>query len=885
MAAADSQRSHRLALIVGINEYANPDIPDLRGAVGDAEKFRTLLTAPGGYGFAPEDITFLTDETATLEGFLHALQSLANRLKSPEDVVVIYFAGHGGQTLDLNGDEPDERDETLLFHDSRHGAPDMVDDLLADQLSKLYDHTEHIMVILDSCNSGTATRGLGGDFLVRKFSPLFEPEPELAVQLSRGFGDGGDEFRNSPMPMMVTFAAAGDGTGALERNGKGVFTDALIRVFSQAGTEPLSYARASRQIRQLVKAKSSQIPYFHGTNMDRNIFGIHDRGRPFCWNISRVRGEKLILEGPPLPGMGRGAELKIFAGPEEAKAGKPCKGLVVMEPARPSADLKTSGRGRLDARTEGADPVAVGDLAVLVRPGDEFLKITVHIQPENQGAGVDANRAEHLRKAIADHPEANMLIELSEKSGDFIIDTDYQNRLVVLDQYNQVRNTMDISSTEIEATVHNLWLHARQKAFLQMTGEGGTNFKDNETLQVSLVAETYQPDCAEGLWVQGNPNDQQIIPLCHQWHVRVDWPDSTLAGKSRGRLLLGGLLLSADGSVIPFPTNGEVIRIEAGGYVEFDEDIFMGCGPVDGDDTILIFGTREDQPVDWSLLAQESRTRTADTSGQSSLFRTLDQYLQPGTRGSRPVRKREDAPWTMSSLTSRVEANSRFLVTDDQGIPTESREYTINRFDIRPYLPDDPNSSLGKVLERAMFLTNYSEERTDGVPYKQHSWNKSSDEKNLAVGIDCSRAIWYAFTRAGLPYNKKNDSYLATFQMVGQKSLMADFCEPCGDELQIGDILVYRDATRGDGHTVMVIDPVKRISWGSHGWDGYHTDTGVEFQKIKVKKDWQRWDRKTMLQVACWRHNTLSEEAQKPTMRRGHRAMENHCECNCNAEY
>ena len=83
----------------------------------------------------------------------------------------------------------------------------------------------------------------------------------------------------------------------------------------------------------------------------------------------------------------------------------------------------------------------------------------------------------------------------------------------------------------------------------------------------------------------------------------------------------------------------------------------------------------------------------------------------------------------------------------------------------------------------------------------------------------------------------------------------------------------------------MVIDPAKRISWGSHGWDGHHKDTGVEFQRIKVKKDWLRWDRKTMMQVACWRHEALIAETGQPAMRRGHRAMDNHCECNCNAEY
>ncbi len=890
-ASAEPEEGRRLALIVGVNVYANPDIPDLSGAVGDARHFRTLLTDAGGYGFEPDNVTLLTDEAATVEGFKRAFrEKLVEGVQGPEDVAVLYFAGHGGQTRDLNGDEPDDRDETLILHDSRTGsAPDLVDDILAGLLAELHARTRHITVILDSCNSGTATRGSGGSYTARKFSPLFEPDSELAAILSTDLatGDGGGEFGAGGLPGIVTFGAAGDGTSALERDGQGVFTEALIRVLSQTGPAPLTYARAGRQIRQLVKGRSGQIPYFQGADMDRDVFGTRGRVRPLCWNISRIRGENLDLDGPPLPGMGPGAELKIFAGAEEAMAGSPCKGLVVMAPPRPGATAATRGSGRLTARTEGAEPVAVGDLAVLVRPADEHLKISVRIRPESEGGLIDRDRAARLHAAVESHPEASMLITLSEQTGDFEIDGDREGRLVIVDENNQVRNSIEPGPNEAAALAHNLWLHARQKAFLLMTGAGGGSYRDNETLRISLVPEVVQPDCADGLWLPGEANGLQIVPLCHEWHIRVDWPDASLAGKSRGKLLLGGLLLSSDGSIIPFPTNGELVRIEAGGHVEFDEDVFMGCAPLDSDDTILVFGTPEDQPVNWSLLAQEARTRSAgyDPGSESSLFRSLDSYLQPGTRGSRPVRQRKDAPWTMSMTVSRVEANSRFLVTDGEGPPTDRREYTISRFDIRPYLPDDANSALGRILERARFLTEYSESRDDGVPYKQHAWSKGSDEENLGVGIDCSRAIWFAFTRAGLPYNKTGDRYLPTAHMVGENSPMADHCVPCGDELKIGDILVYRDATRGDGHTVMVIDPVKRISWGSHGWDGNHKDTGVEFQRIKVKKDWQRWDRRTMMQAACWRHESLIAEAGRPALRRGHRAMADHCDCNCNAEY
>jgi hypothetical protein len=64
--------------------------------------------------------------------------------------------------------------------------------------------------------------------------------------------------------------------------------------------------------------------------------------------------------------------------------------------------------------------------------------------------------------------------------------------------------------------------------------------------------------------------------------------------------------------------------------------------------------------------------------------------------------------------------------------------------------------------------------------------------------------------------------------------------------------LIYRDGQRGDAQTVMVIDPERRIAWGSHVWDGnareleVEPDTGVEYRLIKDKKDWERWERKYM---------------------------------------
>jgi hypothetical protein len=393
-----------------------------------------------------------------------------------------------------------------------------------------------------------------------------------------------------------------------------------------------------------------------------------------------------------------------------------------------------------------------------------------------------------------------------------------------------------------------------------------------------------QNKCSEkGFWQQSEPNSLQVIPLCYAWNVKV-----TLSEKSPIPLLVGALILSTDGSIFALPRDERKIRLQPGESYTFDAigETFLGTPPLDVQDRIIVFGTDEKNPVSWSLFTETAADRTTRGPGLSGLGRALDRYLKPGTRGVVTVEEQavEEYTWTMSTVTMTVEANPGFLETPaDMEQPIKIREYTIADFDIRPYLPFDDTTALSQVLTKADWLTRAAGE--DGFGYKQHPWNRPTDEQNLQLGIDCSRAIWFAFTRAGLSYNR-DDRYLTTAMMVGKDSLMNDFFENCSDDpgIQTGDILVYRDENRGDGHVVMVIDPERRIGWGSHGWDGnpgilpIEPDIGVEYQKIKFKPDWERWDRKTMMKKACWRYRMFVEETVDYRGLRGLTALGNVCE-------
>jgi cell wall-associated NlpC family hydrolase len=869
-AAIETDGIRRLALVVGVGQYRNERVPDLIGPPNDARRFFELLTDSNGYGFPRENVCLLLDEQATTAEFKRVFDKALVERARAQDVAVVFYAGHGSMRRDKNGDEPDGLDETLMLHDARSdGVRDLVDDEFHEMLQQLHANTGNITVVLDSCNAGTATRGDAGTFVARFFEPADE---DLSVTTAAAAASGDASWVPEALPGVVVLTAATDGTPALETNGRGIFTDALIQVLAQAGDQPLTYAQLARQVPPLVAANSYQIPYFHG-DLNEPVFGNEGRTRPVAWEVARV-GPPLELSGPPLPGIGEGAELRIYDGA--------VSGADTRDPGKAKATAIIDSMTGLNAtarvsptRPEASLPEA-GDLAVLVRPADAYLGIRVRLRPATEPGGIPSERAAALNEAIEANAETEMLVELTQDAGDFELSVDADQRLVLRGPENRIRNVYD----EDSEVADNLWQHARQLALLQLRGEGGADFTDHQTLQVQLVPAPRQTQCADGIWEQAPPNSEQLIPLCHAWNVKV-----TLSKDAPMPLLVGGVIFSTDGNSFGFPADGRKVALKPGEAVVFNSrlETFIGTPPLDVQDHVMVFGTQESNPVQWHLLTNTAATRAAGPP-MTGLYRALDLYLQPGTRGTARLEEVvEDTTWTLSALTSRVEANQRF-VKADRGVtePPVRREYTIANFDIRPYLPDDPTTALHRVLQQADALANAS--ATDGYGYKQHDWSLSTEEENLKRGIDCSRSIWFAFTRAGLPYNS-GDRYLTTAMMVGDDSPMAEQFEDCSAELlQPGDVVVYRDDTRGDGHVVMVIDPAKRIAWGSHGWDGnakalsVEPDTGVEYQLIKFKQDWERWDRRTMARQACWRYRAFSEEASTPRGQPGLRALADACD-------
>ncbi len=81
------------AVVVGISDYQDPDIPDLQYAKNDAIAFVNYLKSSSG-GLIPDDhIVYLLDEKATAGQYAASFDWLIHTLKKG-DRAIIYFSGH-----------------------------------------------------------------------------------------------------------------------------------------------------------------------------------------------------------------------------------------------------------------------------------------------------------------------------------------------------------------------------------------------------------------------------------------------------------------------------------------------------------------------------------------------------------------------------------------------------------------------------------------------------------------------------------------------------------------------------------------------------------------------------------------------------------------------
>lgn len=142
------------ALCIGINNYPGTHM-DLQGCVNDANDWAAELAARGF------KVSQLLDEQATKAAMLEAMAALIGK-GAKGDTLVITYSGHGTYQPDTDGDEADGLDEALCPYDLQTKGEALTDDEIRN-LFLTRKAGVRIVLIADSCHSGTVTRAAQGE--------------------------------------------------------------------------------------------------------------------------------------------------------------------------------------------------------------------------------------------------------------------------------------------------------------------------------------------------------------------------------------------------------------------------------------------------------------------------------------------------------------------------------------------------------------------------------------------------------------------------------------------------------------------------------------------------------------------------------------------------
>lgn len=161
--AANAQRKR--AFLVGISHYDTALTGYQWNNINGVEDINLLNPILKKQGFS---VTILLDELATFDNIVSTIAQFTNKTRRG-DIVYLHFSTHGQPVEDLNGDEEDGWDESIVPIDAYkmykkgtyEGQKHLTDDLLNKYVKKLREKigpTGFLYVVIDACHAGTSSR-------------------------------------------------------------------------------------------------------------------------------------------------------------------------------------------------------------------------------------------------------------------------------------------------------------------------------------------------------------------------------------------------------------------------------------------------------------------------------------------------------------------------------------------------------------------------------------------------------------------------------------------------------------------------------------------------------------------------------------------------------
>lgn len=674
----------RHALLIGIMDYEGTGLYSLEGPGNDIEIVHRLLI--DRFGFHEENIKILMDEQATHSKIEKAFKDLAGQINSG-DFIYIHYSGHGSLTPDLNGDEQRGKDQTWVSYGSRKDIKarqsfnnrdkigednadpdnfDILDDEINQWLIPIYEKTDHVVFVSDSCHSASVTRG--------------EAPKTRAVPIDlRIHPFGKRNLKRVKFHSGIRVGAAQDDESAVEftsNDGEsyGLFTWYWVKALQQA--------RPGENWDDVFKRTSSQITTIRGISQHPRIEGKRNRqvlegdfvSPSQTIPVTKVRrgGKKVRIKASSLQGVTKGSIYRLYSPEQHNKKSLPSIVISRINPFYSYGDV----------------------ISALFKPGDLVVE-DIHAYPFDPiklYLGADLKEDQELIQKI-EKKVANLSgfeITANQKNSDLVLyilrpeilpdpmpkNRNSQNDLATLpmshkNQPSEVwiltpterlfQENLKISLSDQDKGIKILLENLKKIARIRETKKLASSPNIAKAIEVKTILMTPVDSC-------NNAFDSDCITLPDCSHYKKSAPLSS--ARMEGEILKAGYILtfilknnsgrdyycyllniSPDGKIEAiFPHACESVEnalLKA--RCEFDLSDRVGVMlESHGEETIKIIATRD--PIDISLLEQ-SEYRIRGKRQLNPLERLLSSAVHGTKRGDIPLR---NELWTTLQFSFEV---------------------------------------------------------------------------------------------------------------------------------------------------------------------------------------------------------------------------------------
>jgi hypothetical protein len=406
-------------------------------------------------GYSPDHVRLVLDTAATKARIKREITEWLPSVVKDGDEVTIFFAGHGSQEWDTNGDEADGLDETICPTDVTKGdtRADIADDEIEQWLKMIPTHG--MKVFLDNCHAGSGTRAVTPFARPRSLArivardvpkpsnatPASSSQPSSAAAINAG---GWDEYAAAQADEVAVDAEWPGVNGAPSTYG-GAFTTNLVKNLWKVSRRTSYEDVFNMTVEDMKRERFAQRPVFTANANPGAASTANDAQDDGFIPVTGVTGNVVSLAGGSAAGITTGslyragsAVLRVTnvkgdaASAAIVSGSAPTKGMparltsyVFPQPVLKVsvADVKPATRAAIEAATRG-----IAGLTIVTQPRD-FAHLI--IRPSTDGYSIIG------MDGAARHAVVGDLAKASAEVGRILRDEAGANMLAALDNPGQ----------------------------------------------------------------------------------------------------------------------------------------------------------------------------------------------------------------------------------------------------------------------------------------------------------------------------------------------------------------------------------------------------------------------------------------------------------------